>query len=552
MGRQLSVILWVIGIHLLISTGYGSIAPQTRSCSGEFKDAVPEIHSLSDSSALGSSVMVDLAVDVGDRDGVELPEFNQHVGLQVEARDGGVDLEGLSQHRDPHNVGVRSRGPVLEGGIDGRDGLSQHVDLGPGTSLAEVIESESGRQTGSSVALDAVPYYRRRRRSTPGAATSSQVIDLESERQRFNQHVGLQVEARDGGVDLEGLSQHRDPRNVGVRSRGPVLEGGIDGRDGFSQHVDLGPGTSLAEVIESESGRQTGSSGAIDAVPYQRQRSLTSGAATSSQVIHLESERQRFSFGALVIVPCGIWSSQWAVTDAEVPDLESGRQRRSTTGAGTSSQVIDLESGRQRFSSGAPDIAPYGIWSSPWAGTDSEVPDLASGRQLWSSGALDAVPYRRLRWSTPGAGTSSQVIDLESRRESARRLNQRFIKLGFAILLGSTYAITSISVGDQLSPRNRFISNCVLVINIVSFVSLTAANMTLSVVTPSSTPSTDTHTTQTANTILSTLGLAASAYGFILVIAMGLPDHLLWLSGPALIALVFIFVSTSLARRPRI
>ena len=436
------MILWVIGIHLLISTGYASIAPQTGSCSGEFKDAVPEIHSLSDSSALGSSVMVDLAVDVGDRHGVELPEFNQHVGLQVEARYGGVDLEGLSQHRDPHSVGVRSRGPVLEGGIDDRDG--------------------------------------------------------------------------------------------------------------FNQHVDLGPGTSLAEVIESESGRQTGSSGAFDAVPYQRQRRSTSGAATSSQVIDLESERQRLSIGALVIVPCGIWSSQWAVTDTEVPDLVSGRQRGSTTGAGTSSHVIDLESGRQRFSSGASDIAPYGIWSSLWAGTDSEVPDLASGRQWWSSGALDAVPYRRLRWSTPGAGTSSQVIDLESRRERARRLNQRFIKLGFAILLGSTYAITSISVGDELSSRNRFISNCVLVINIVSFVSLTAASTTLSVVTPSSTPSTDTHTTQTANTILSTLGLAASAYGFILVIAMGLPDHLLWLIGPALIALVFIFVSTSLARRPRI
>ncbi|KAK9997453.1 hypothetical protein SO802_022139 [Lithocarpus litseifolius] len=441
MERQLSVILWVIGIHLLISTGYGSIAPQTGSCSGKLKDAVPELHSLSDSSALGSSVMVDLAVDVGDRDGVELPEFNQHVGLQVEARDGGVDLEGLSQHCDPHNVGVRSRGPVLEGGINGRDGLSQHVDLGPGTSLAEVIKSESGRQTGSSGAFDAV-FYRRRRGSTPEAATSSQVIDL-------------------------------------------------------------------------------------------------------------ESERQRFSIGALVIVPCGIWSSQWAVTDSEVPDMESGRQRRSTMGAGTSSQVIGLESGRQRFSSGAPDIAPYGIWSSPWAGTDSEVLDLESGRQWRSSGALDAVPYRRLRWSTPGASTSSQVSDLESRRESARRSNQRFIKLGFAILLGSTYAITSISVGG-LSSRNRFISNCVLVINMVSFVSLTAASMILSVVTPSSTPSTDTHTTQTANTILSTLGLAASAYGFILMIAMGLPDHLLWLIGPALIALVFIFVSTSLARRPRI
>ncbi|XP_075660995.1 uncharacterized protein LOC142630828 [Castanea sativa] len=413
MERQLSLILWAIGILLLISTGYGKIAPQIGSCSGEFKDADPEIHSLSDSSALGSSVMVDLAVDVGDKDGVELPEFNQHVGLQVEARDGGVDLEGLSQHCDPHNVGVRSRAPVLEGVIDDRDGLNQHVDLGPGTSLAEVIESESRRQTGS---------------GGPGAATSSQVIDL-------------------------------------------------------------------------------------------------------------ESERQRFSDGALVIVP-----------DSEVPDLESGRQRGSTTGAGTSSQVIDLlESGRQRFSSGAPDIAPYGI---RWAGTDYEVPDLESGRQWRSSGAVDAVPYSRLRWSTPGASTSSQVIDLESRRESERRLNQKFIKLGFAILLGSTFANISVSVGGHgLSSRNRFISNCVFVTNIVSFVSLTAASMALSVVAPSSTPSTETHTTQTANTILSMFGLAASAFGFILMIAMGLADLLLWLIGAAIIALVFIFVSTSLAHR---
>ncbi|KAM4113745.1 hypothetical protein ACJW30_04G020000 [Castanea mollissima] len=483
MGRQLSVILWVIGIHLLISTGYGSIAPQTGSCSGEFKAAVPEIHSLSDSSALGSSVMVDLAVDVGDRDGVELPEFNQHVGLQVEARDGGVDLEGLSQHCDPHNVGVRSRGPVLEGVIDDRDGLNQHVDLGPGTSLAEVIESESRRQTGS---------------SGPGAATSSQVIDLESERQRFSLCALVVPDS---------------------------------------------------EVPDVESGRQRGS---------------TTGAGTSSQLIVLESGRQRFSSGAPDIAPYGIWSSPCAGTDSEVPDLESGRQwqssgalvallfrrlRLSTPGAGTSSQFIDLESGRQRLSSGASDMAPSGMWSSPWADTDSEAPDLESRRQWRSSGALDAVTYPRLRWSTPGASSSSQVIDLESRRESARRLNQNFINSGFAILLGSTYANISVSVGgDELSSRDRFISNCVLVINIVSFVSLMAASMPLSVVAPSSTP-TETHTTQTANTILSMLGLAASAFGFILMIAMGLPDHLLWLIGPAIIALVFIFVSTSLARR---
>ncbi|KAM3750183.1 hypothetical protein ACB098_04G018500 [Castanea mollissima] len=166
-------------------------------------------------------------------------------------------------------------------------------------------------------------------------------------------------------------------------------------------------------------------------------------------------------------------------------------------------------------------MAPSGMWSSPWADTDSEAPDLESRRQWRSSGALDAVTYPRLRWSTPGASSSSQVIDLESRRESARRLNQNFINSGFAILLGSTYANISVSVG---------------------------ASMPLSVVAPSSTP-TETHTTQTANTILSMLGLAASAFGFILMIAMGLPDHLLWLIGPAIIALVFIFVSTSLARR---
>ena len=81
----------------------------------------------------------------------------------------------------------------------------------------------------------------------------------------------------------------------------------------------------------------------------------------------------------------------------------------------------------------------------------------------------------------------------------------------------------------------------------MGFVSLAAAFMTLS-----STPSTETHTNQTADTILARLGFAASAFGFILVIAMGLPDNLLWVVVLALIALVFIFVKTSLDRRPRI
>ena len=196
-------------------------------------------------------------------------------------------------------------------------------------------------------------------------------------------------------------------------------------------------------------------------------------------------------------------SSLLAVSHYEVPGLESGSRRLS-------------------LSSGALDVVACGLWSSLWAVTDSEVPDLESGRR---------------RRSTPGAGTSSQV---------GRSSNQRLIELGFAILLGSITAVVSIGVGE-LSSRNRFILNCVLVISVVGFVSLAAAFMTLS-----STPSTETHTNQTANTILAGLGFAASAFGFILVIAMGLPDNLLWVVVLALIALVFIFVKTSLDRRPRI
>ena len=80
----------------------------------------------------------------------------------------------------------------------------------------------------------------------------------------------------------------------------------------------------------------------------------------------------------------------------------------------------------------------------------------------------------------------------------------------------------------------------------MGFVSLAAAFMTLS-----STP-TDTYTNQTANTISARLGFAASAFGFILAIAVGLPDNLLWVIVLAFIALVFIFVKTCLDRRPRI
>ncbi|KAL4632131.1 hypothetical protein ACB092_04G029700 [Castanea dentata] len=201
-----------------------------------------------------------------------------------------------------------------------------------------------------------------------------------------------------------------------------------------------------------------------------------------------------------------------AVSHSEVPGLESGSRRLS-------------------LSRGALDVVAYEIRSSLWDITDSEVPDLESGSR---------------RWSTPAAGTSSQVIGLESGRERARSSNQRLIELGFEILLGSTTAAVSIGVGE-LSSRNRIILNCVLVISVVGFVSLAAAFMTLS-----STPSTDTNTTQTANTILARLGFAASAFGFIFVIAMGLPDNLLWVIVLALIALVFIFVKTSLDLRPRI
>lgn len=221
--------------------------------------------------------------------------------------------------------------------------------------------------------------------------------------------------------------------------------------------------------------------------------------------VYVEVRRLRFSSGAQDqdVVTYEILSSLLAVSHSEVPGLESGRRRLS-------------------LSSDALDVVAHGIWSSLWAVTDSEVPDLESGRR---------------RWSTPGAGTSSQV---------ARSSNQRLIELGFAILLGSITAVVSIGVGE-LSSRNRFILNCVLVISVVGFVSLAAAFMTLS-----STPSTDTHTNQTANTILAGLGFAATAFGFILAIGMGLPDNLLWVIVLALIALLFIFVKTSLDRRPHI
>ena len=183
---------------------------------------------------------------------------------------------------------------------------------------------------------------------------------------------------------------------------------------------------------------------------------------------------------------------------------------------------VYVEFRRLRFSGGAQDVVTYEILSSLLAVSHSEVPGLESGRR---------------RRSTPGAGTSSQV---------ARSPNQRLIELGFALLLGSITAVVSIGVGE-LSSRNRFILNCLLVISVVGFVSLAAAFMTLS-----STPSTETHTNQTANTILARLGFAASAFGFILVIAMGLPGNLLWVIVLALIALVFIFVKTSLDRRPHI
>ena len=216
-----------------------------------------------------------------------------------------------------------------------------------------------------------------------------------------------------------------------------------------------------------------------------------------------EVRRRRFSSVAHDVDTYGILSRLLAVSASEVPGLESGSRRLS-------------------LSSGGLDVVAYGIWSSLWAGTDSKVPDLEGGRR---------------RWSTPGAGTSSQV---------ARSSNQRPIELGFAILLGSITAAVSIGVGE-LSSRNRFILNCVLVISIVGFVSLAAAFMTLS-----STPSTDIHTTKTTNTILASLGFAASAFGFILVIAIGLPDNLLWVIVLALIALMFIFVKTYLDHRPRI
>ena len=81
------------------------------------------------------------------------------------------------------------------------------------------------------------------------------------------------------------------------------------------------------------------SSVAYDVVTYEIWSSLL--AVSHSEVPSLESRSRRLSLssGALDVVACGIWSSLWAVTDFEVLDLESGRQRWLTPGAGTSSQV---------------------------------------------------------------------------------------------------------------------------------------------------------------------------------------------------------------------
>ena len=113
MGKQLSVILWLIVIHLLFSTGYGDYGRTptgTGSSSGGFnseeasRDAYAALKSnrFPDSSALTRSDRVDVDVDSDS-----IPEFNEPVGLQAEAQDGGVMmLPNFNGERDDENSEV--------------------------------------------------------------------------------------------------------------------------------------------------------------------------------------------------------------------------------------------------------------------------------------------------------------------------------------------------------------------------------------------------------------------------------------------------------------
>ena len=113
MGKQLSVILWLIVIQLLFSTGYGDYGRTPTgigSSSGRFnseeasRDAYAALKSnrFPDSSALTRSDRVDVDVDSDS-----IPEFNEPVGLQAEAQDGGVMmLPNFNGERDDENSEV--------------------------------------------------------------------------------------------------------------------------------------------------------------------------------------------------------------------------------------------------------------------------------------------------------------------------------------------------------------------------------------------------------------------------------------------------------------
>ncbi|XP_075662831.1 uncharacterized protein LOC142632281 isoform X2 [Castanea sativa] len=212
MGKQLSVILWLIVIHLLFSTGYGDYDCTpigTGSSSGGFnseeasRDAYAALKSnrFPDSSALRRSDRADVVVDV---DSDSIPEFNEPVGLQAEAQDGGVMmLPNFNGERGDENseeyVEVQRR-RFSSGAQDVVTYRILSSLLAVSHSEVPGLESGSRRLSLSSGALDVVAYEvwsslwvvsnsevpdlesGRRRWSTPGASTSSQVARSSNKR----------------------------------------------------------------------------------------------------------------------------------------------------------------------------------------------------------------------------------------------------------------------------------------------------------------------------------------------------------------------------------
>nr|POE97400.1 hypothetical protein CFP56_31090 [Quercus suber] len=210
MGKQLSVILWLIVIHLLFSTGYGDYGRTptgTGSSSGGFnseeasRDAYAALKSnrFPDSSALRRSDRVDVDVDSDS-----IPEFNEPVGLQAEAQDGGVMmLPNFNGERDDENSEVYVEVRRLRFSSGAHDVVTYGILsklLAVSHSEVPGLESGSRRLSLSSGALDVVPCgiwsslwavtdsevpdleSGSRRWSTPGASTSSQVARSSNQR----------------------------------------------------------------------------------------------------------------------------------------------------------------------------------------------------------------------------------------------------------------------------------------------------------------------------------------------------------------------------------